>query len=245
LAGTRRLLYRARARADLVGALAAGHDDHQQCRSVRGAHRDAYARTRQALTRTKPTGARNRVNPSARGGTWAGNSSLLLRRQTSSTPQDCSCGLLAAVSIDVTGLSDTAALERLQLRRPTRPPPPVRPSDAAPRQRRPRPPSTVSYGLLSSKPKSSSLAGIARTVAFGQIQPRNSGSPRCSVVLRRLRPADARPLYRDPFGRDARCLTGRCRAPPNSRAPNQSFRLARRSAPTSNARRAPFRRRCR
>jgi hypothetical protein len=58
----------------------------------------------------------------------------------------------------------TAGSERQQPRRPTRRRLPVRPGDAALWRRRPRPPSTVSHELLSSKHKSSSLAGTARTV---------------------------------------------------------------------------------
>ena len=64
--------------------------------------------------------------------------------------------------------TDTTALERHQPRRPTRPRLPVCPGDAALWRRRPRPPSTVSHELLNSKHKSSSLAGIARTAAFGR-----------------------------------------------------------------------------
>ena len=83
-----------------------------------------------------------------------------------------SFGLFAAVSIEAIGLSDTAALERHQPRRPTWPRLPVRPDDAALWRRRPRPPSTVSHKRLCSEHKSSSLADIARTAAFGQKQRR-------------------------------------------------------------------------
>jgi hypothetical protein len=59
--------------------------------------------------------------------------------------------------------------QRPQPRRPTRPRLPVRPGDAALWRRRPDGPSyTVSHELLSSKHKSSSLAGIARTAGPGQ-----------------------------------------------------------------------------
>ena len=79
---------------------------------------------------------------------------------------------------------ETTGWERHQPRRPTRPRLPVRPGDAALWRRRPRPPSPlvsraaldqklpVSHELLNSKHKSSSLAGIARTAAFGQEEPR-------------------------------------------------------------------------
>ena len=58
-------------------------------------------------------------------------------------------------------------MERHQPRRPTRPRLPVCPGDAALWRRRPRPPSTVSHELLNSKHKRSSLAGTARSAAFG------------------------------------------------------------------------------
>jgi hypothetical protein len=69
------------------------------------------------------------------------------------------------------------APERQQPRRSARPRLPVRPGDAALWRRRPRLPSTVSQGLLSSKHKSNSLGGIARSAAFGQMQPRERRGP--------------------------------------------------------------------
>ena len=72
--------------------------------------------------------------------------------------------------------------ERHQPRRPSRPRLPVRPGDAALWPRRPRPASTVSHELLSSKHKSNSLAGIARTAASGVKQ---SPKPLNTAGLRR------------------------------------------------------------
>jgi hypothetical protein len=72
--------------------------------------------------------------------------------------------------------------QRPQPRRPTRPRLPVRPGDAALWRRRPDGPSyTVSHELLSSKHKSSSLAGIARTAGPGQKELRKRPQPDTSA----------------------------------------------------------------
>ena len=51
-------------------------------------------------------------------------------------PEDCCVGLLAAISIDASGLSDAGPLERQEPHRRARPRLPVRPGDAALRRRR-------------------------------------------------------------------------------------------------------------
>ena len=100
--------------------------------------------------------------------------------------------LLTASSRSPPASRKTPPLERDQPRRPTRPRLPVRPSDAALWRRRPRPPSTVSHELLNNKHKSSSLADIARTAAFGQPQPRNCQTQVAALRDRRqCRPAHA------------------------------------------------------
>ena len=114
-----------------------------------------------------------------------------------------------------------------QPRRPTRPRLPVRPGDAAPWRRRPRPPSTVSHELLNNKHKSSSLAGIARTAAFGQgshvprqwpARPMRPKSPAHRRMLARQRAVQERPAayaesprplrHEGPTDRSAACPPG-------------------------------------
>ena len=97
---------------------------------------------------------------------------------------DTCSGLLPAASADGIRAPDTAALERHQPRRPAQPRLPVRPGDAALwRRRRDGRPPPLATNSLSSKHKSSSLAGIARTAASGQLESRDVGTSRgCSVA---------------------------------------------------------------
>ena len=151
------------------------------------------------------------------------------RTSSSLWPVHFSVGLRAAASANEIGAAETASSERHQPRRPTRPRLPVRPGDAALWWRRPRPPCTVSHVLLNSTHKSSSLAGIARTAAFGQSRQRRTLAQHDPSGLRAVAgaasatsaAAGSPPRKRAPRRRRGRPWPGRGMSPKRSRDAHQ------------------------